>query len=322
MTTKRQLMSACALAACVAALPSLTLAQSNAKTPITIVVPYPPGGTADFLPRLVAEQLPSLLGVPVIVLNKPGAAGVIGSDYVARAPADGNTLLVVPPHFFVYDMLYKVQFDPRAFKSVSIIASYPNVLLGSPKLIGQSLSAFLATAKTAQPPLTGGSPGAGTSQHLSAEMLTSMAKIDYTHVPYKGSAPAMADLLGSHIDFMFDNLTTALPFIQSGKLALLGVGSTKRSKLFPNVPAIGEQVPGYQSVTWMGIVAPPGTPADVVAKLSKAIGQAVRSPAVSAQIEKLQADPVGSTEAEMNDTVKADTARWASVIKAANITPD
>ena len=290
--------------------------------PITIVVPFPPGGTADMLPRLVAEQLPELLGQPVVVTNRPGAAGMLGADFVSRANPDGYTLLVVPPHFFISDLLYKISFEPTKFMPVSILASYPNVLLGSNKLPVQDMSQLLTFARSNPKPLNIASAGSGTSQHLTAELLKEMAKVDMSHVPYKGSSPAMNDLIAGHVDLMFDNLIAATPFIQSGKLKLLAVGSATRSRLFPNTPAVNEVLPGFESVTWMGVVAPPGTPAPIVEKLSQAISAAMKTPKIRKQIEDLQAEPLGSTSAAMADAIRKDGVRWSQVIRSAKITVD
>lgn len=305
-----------------ALMPLGAMAQSFPTKPINIVVPYPPGGTADLLPRLVAEKMPDILGVPVIVHNRPGAAGIIGADHVARSEPDGYTLLVVPPHFFVSDLLYKVSFKPLDFKPVSILASYPNVLLATPQAKPNSLKELLSGLKDKSLNPTFASAGSGTSQHLSAVMLADMANVEYTHVPYKGTAPAIADLMAGHVNFMFDNLITALPLAQSGKLKLLGVGSPTRSKLLPDVPAINELVPGYESMTWMGIAAPPNTPDEAIAKVSQAIAQVIKEASVNQQIVKMQATPVGNTPAEMQQVVKQDTERWKQVVKKANIKPE
>jgi tripartite-type tricarboxylate transporter receptor subunit TctC len=205
---------------------------------------------------------------------------------------------------------------------VSILASYPNVLLGSNKLPVQDMSQLLTFARSNPKPLNIASAGSGTSQHLTAELLKEMAKVDMSHVPYKGSSPAMNDLIAGHVDLMFDNLIAATPFIQSGKLKLLAVGSATRSRLFPNTPAVNEVLPGFESVTWMGVVAPPGTPAPIVEKLSQAISAAMKTPKIRKQIEDLQAEPLGSTSAAMADAIRKDGLRWSQVIRSAKITVD
>ena len=290
--------------------------------PITIVVPFPPGGTADMLPRLVAEKLPELLGQPVVVTNRPGAAGMLGAEFVSRANPDGYTLLVVPPHFFISDLLYRISFEPSKFIPVSILATYPNVLLVSNKLPVQDFAQLLSYSRSNPKPLSIASAGSGTSQHLTAELFKEMAKVNMMHVPYKGSSPAMNDLIAGHVDLMFDNLIAATPFIQTGKLKLLAVGSSTRSRLFPDTPAVHEVLPGFESVTWMGLVAPPGTPPAVVDKLSQAVSAAMKTPKIRKQIEDLQAEPLGSTAAAMADAIRRDGQRWSQVIRFAKITVD
>lgn len=289
---------------------------------INIIVPYPAGGTADLLPRLIAERLPDVLKVPVVVQNKPGAAGTLGAEFVSRSPADGYTLLVVPPHFYVSDLLYKTSFDPKKFEPVSLIASYPNVLLANASMPANDTAEMMAWSRSRKQALNMASAGAGTSQHLSAEMLKDMAKFDFTHVPYKGTAPAIADLMGGHVDAMFDNLITALPYIQSGKVKLLGVGSAERNPSLPNTPAISEVVPGYESITWMGIAAPPATPKAITDRLSEAITQVLKDPKLRQQIEGMQAMPAQGGSAEMAANVRKDTARWAGVIRTSKISAE
>jgi tripartite-type tricarboxylate transporter receptor subunit TctC len=194
--------------------------------------------------------------------------------------------------------------------------------LGSNKLPVQDISQLLTIARSNPKPLNIASAGSGTSQHLTAELLKEMAKVDMMHVPYKGSSPAMNDLIAGHVDLMFDNLIAATPFIQSGKLKLLAVGSATRSRLFPNTPAVNEVLPGFESVTWMGVVAPPGTPAPIVEKLSQAISAAMKTPKIRKQIEDLQAEPLGSTSAAMADAIRKDGVRWSQVIRSAKITVD
>jgi tripartite-type tricarboxylate transporter receptor subunit TctC len=311
-------------AAAVLALASFSaLAQAFPSKTIRIIVPYPPGGTADALPRMIAEKLPAILGQQVIVENRPGAAGNIGAEMVSRSSPDGYTLLATPPHLLTINhLIYKLSFDPAALSPVSIIASYPNVLLASPKLPAKNLQELIALAHAKPQQLNFASQGTGTSTHLTAELFKSMAKVDMLHIPYKGTAPAIADLTGGHVDVMFDNLITAMPFIKSGRLRLLGVGGLSRVADFPDVPAITEVLPGFLSETWLGIVAPPGTPAPVINKLSDAIAKVIREPEFKKRMADVYAEPVGNTPAQMAQIIKADTERWSQVIRAANIKAD
>ena len=296
-------------------------AQAWPSKPVRIVVPFPPGGTADLLSRLTAEKLGASFGQQFIVENRAGAGGNLGAEFVARAEPDGHTLLSSPPHLLtVNHLLYKLAFDPARFVPVSIIATYPNVLLAGPKLRGASLEELIAQAREHPGKLNIASQGNGTSSHLSAELLKSMAGIDLLHVPYKGTAPALTDLLGGQVELLFDNLITAMPHVKSGKLTLLGVGGARRVAAFPEVPAIAELLPGFRSETWMAIVAPPGTPAPIAARLSAAIARAVREPDFQRLLTELQAEPVGNTPREMAEVLRQDTERWAEVIRSARIT--
>ena len=291
--------------------------------PIRIVVPFPPGGTADLLTRLTAERLPPILGQPVVVENRAGAGGNLAAEQVFRAEPDGLTMLSSPPNIItVNQLLYKLSFDPTKFVPVSLIATYPNVLVGSNKLPANTLDELIAFARANPGKLTIASQGNGTSSHLTAELFKSMGKIDLLHVPYKGTAPALADLLGGQVDVMFDNLITMMPHVKSGKLKLLGVGSARRVAAFPDVPAISEKLPGFHSETWMGIVAPPGTPRDVAARLASAIHRVVQQPDFRQRVIDFQAEPLGSTPEEMAQVVRRDTERWTAVIRAARIRID
>jgi tripartite-type tricarboxylate transporter receptor subunit TctC len=312
------------LAAAALALASFSaVAQAFPNKIIKIIVPYPPGGTADALPRMIAEKLPAILGQQVIVENRAGAGGNIGAELVARSSPDGYTLLATPPHLLTINhLLYKLSFDPSALSPVSIIASYPNVLLAAPKLQAKNPRELIAMAQARPQQLNFASQGNGTSTHLTAEMFKSMAKVNMLHIPYKGTAPAIADLTGGHVDVMFDNLITAMPFIKTGRLKLLGVGSAARVGDFPDVPAISEILPGFLSETWLGIVAPPGTPAPVVNKLSDAIAKVTQDPEFKKRMMDLYAQPVGNTPAQMAEIIKKDTERWSQVIRAANIKAD
>ena len=300
-----------------------TQVAAQGTKPVRIIVPFPPGGTADALTRLTAERLPPLIGQPVVVENRPGAGGNLGAEQVFRAEPDGLTLLSSPPHILTINhLLYKLSFDPAKLVPVSLIATYPNVLVASSKVPAASLDELIALARANPGKLTIASQGNGTSTHLTAELFKSMANVDLVHVPYKGTAPALTDLLGGQVDVMFDNLITMMPHVKSGRLKLLGVGSASRIAAFPDVPAIGEKLPGFHSETWMGIVAPPGTPSTLVAKLSAAIGSVVRQHDFRQRLIDFQAEPLGSTPEEMAQVIRQDTERWTEVIRSARIKID
>src|SRR3954468_13525508 len=297
------------------------LAQTYPVKPVRVIVPFPPGGTADLLSRTTAQKLSVSLGQQFIVESRAGAGGNLGAEYVYRAEPDGYTLLATPPHILtVNPLLYSLAFDPTRFVPVSIIAAYPNVLLATPRLAASTLDDLIAQAKARPGTLNIASQGSGTISHLSAELLKSMASINLTHVPYKGTAPAMTDLLGGQVELMFDNLITAMPHVKAGKLKLLGTGGSKRMPAFPDVPAIAEVLPGFRSETWMALVAPPGTPAAITDKLSAAVRRAIDEPDFRRLLTELQAEPVGNTPREMTEVVRQESERWSRDIREAAIT--
>jgi tripartite-type tricarboxylate transporter receptor subunit TctC len=318
-----------ALAGCFAALlasPVQALAAEPAypSRAVTIVVNVPPGGTADTLARLVADKLHGILGQGFIVENRGGAGGNIGAELVARAPADGYTLLCAPQGTYsVAHLLYpKLAFDPRALEPVSVIAKYPTVVVARSGLPVDDTAQLIAYARANPGKINYASQGKGQIGHLAFEMLKKMANVDMVHVPYRGSAPALNDMLGGQVDVMADTLLATAAHVRAGKLKLIGVGSSTRLDAFPQVQAVAEVVPGFEAVTWMAIGAPPGTPEAITRKLAAAIAQAVHMPDVTARISDLQAEPYGSTPDEMADIVRRSTERWQPVIAAARITID
>jgi tripartite-type tricarboxylate transporter receptor subunit TctC len=298
-------------------------AQSYPAKPVRVLVPFPPGGTADLLTRVTAEKMSASFGQQFVVENRAGAGGNLAAEHVARAEADGYTLLASPPHLLTINpLLYKLSFDPTKLAPVSIIAMYPNVLLAGPKLRAASVQDVIAQARERPGGIAIASQGNGTLSHLAAELFKSMAKIDLLHVPYKGTAPAMTDLLGGQVELMFDNLITAMPHVKSGKLRLLGVGGEQRIAAFPDVPAISELLPGFRSETWMALVAPPGTPDAITEKLAAAVRRAVNEGEFRKMLTEMQAEPIGNTPREMAAVIQQETERWSRVIRDAHITID
>jgi tripartite-type tricarboxylate transporter receptor subunit TctC len=296
---------------------------AQAGKQLRIIVPFPPGGAADALARMVADKLPSQLGHPVIVENRPGAGGNLAAEQLARAAPDGSMLLSAPPHLLTINhMLYKLSFDLTKLVPVGIIAAYPNVLLAHPRLPASSVQELIALARQRPGELNIASQGNGTSTHLTAELFKMLAEVNMLHIPYKGTAPAFADLLGGQVDVMFDNLIAGLPHVRAGKLKLLGVGGPKRVDAFPEVPAIAETLPGFRSETWMGLVAAPGTPRAVASRLSSSLSKVLQDAEIRRRLAELQAEPVGNTPDEMAEIIRQDTERWSRVIKAANVRLD
>jgi tripartite-type tricarboxylate transporter receptor subunit TctC len=300
-------------------------AQTYPARPITMVVPLPAGGPADILTRLVAEKLRSGLNAQVVVENRPGGAGgLVGTESVWRAPPDGYTLLVTPQlTFSVNNLLFpKQSFDTRTFEPISVIARYPSVLLARPDLPANTTAELIAYARANPGKINYGSQGKGQIGHLTMELIKYLGKVDIVHVPYRGSAPAINDLLAGQIDVLPDLLLATKQHIAAGKMKLLGVGSAERMPAYPQIPTLAEALPGATSDTWMAVVAPPGTPADIARTLSSAVGQAVLAPDTAKRITDLEAEPLGSTQDEMRALIRQSAERWTPVIEAAKITAD
>ena len=317
------------LLACACALAPPAQAQDTAQPyparAIRIIVPFPAGGTADLLPRIIAEKLSANWGQPVIVDNRAGAAGNIGAAMVFNAEPDGYTLLSAPPPPLVINQsLYpKLAFDPARFVPVTVMAAVPNVMLLNAKMPVSNVRELIAWAKANPEGLIYSSQGSGTTSHLTTEMFKSAAgALKATHVPYKGTAPALGALLAGEVNLMFDNLGVSLQHVRSGRLKALAVCSERRVASLPDVPAMTETYPGFVSVAWFGVVAPPQTPARIAARLNQAIVEALKLPDVGKRLGELSAEPVGNTPAQMAAFMKVDAQRWRSVIRAANVTLD
>ncbi len=300
------------------------VASNYPSRPIIIVVPFPAGGTADLLPRIVAEKLRTILGQTVVIENKPGASGNVGAERVYRAAPDGYTFVNAPQLSFSVNHLLnpKLTFDPRAFEPVSVLATYPTVLFGRANLPANNVAELVAYARANPGKLSYASQGNGQIAHLTMEALKMLAKVDILHVPYRGSAPALNDLLGGQVDVLPDNLLTGLQYVKAGKLKILGVGSRERLPAFRDVPTFAEAVPGLYSDTWMAIAAPPATPKEITTKMSAAIAEAIKMPDLQQRIRDLEATPFGSTPDEMRELIRQSADRWTPVIVSAGITTD
>ncbi|MFM2055632.1 MAG: hypothetical protein RLY71_17 [Pseudomonadota bacterium] len=293
-------------------------ADTYPSRPIRLVVPFPPGGPTDVLARIVAPRLAERLGQPVVIDNKPGASGMVGADAVAKAAPDGYTLLVNASIHVINPSLYPKQpYDAIAdFAAVSNLADVPLVLAVNPKVAAHSVKELVALAKASKTSLAFASAGNATSQHLSGEAFKVAAGIDMLHVPYKGSAPALTDLIGGQVQLMFDSLPSSMPFVKAGTVRPLAVTTLRRSPALPDVPTIAESgYPGFSISTWYGVWAPAATPAAVVQRVSSQIAAIVRLPEVREQFEKLGAEPVGNTPAEFTAFTKAELAKWAGIVK-------
>src|SRR5689334_3483483 len=297
-------------------------AQEWPGKPVRIVVPSPAGGSADLMPRIVAEKLAEKWGQPVIVDNRPGAAGNIGADAVFRADPDGYTLLSSPPPPLVINkLLYpKLSYDPDEFVPITVIGAIPNVLLVNPKVPVNSVQELIAYAKANPGKLNYASQGSGTTSHLTAELFKSMAGgLDITHVPYKGTAPALTDLLAGQVDMMCDNLGVSLPHVRSGRLKALAVASRRRFPGLPDVPALAETLPGFEATAWFGIVAPPSTSAAIAEKVAVGVQEALKLPEVRKRLADLSAEPLGYSPAETAAFMRQEVERWGAVIRTAGV---
>lgn len=294
-------------------------AASWPTKPIQLVIPYPPGGSADLLGRPLAMQLQQQLGQPVVLEYKPGAGGTLASQYVARAKPDGYTVLMVLAAHAINDSLYpKLPYDTRKdFAPVSLVANLPMIVVGSSKLQAKNIGELVKAAQAAPERLTYGSAGNGNTGHLAGALFASTAGVKMTHVPYKGSAGVVNAMLASDIDLTFDSISTSIPHVRSGKLHALAVTSAKRSALAPEIPTVQEQgIKDFDINGWYAVIAPAGTPADVTAKLSREIATALQNPSLQSQLAASGYEPVGSTPEALGAHIEREMARWAAVVKA------
>ncbi|GAB2461311.1 tripartite tricarboxylate transporter substrate binding protein [Comamonas humi] len=315
---RRALLSCLALSGAAMLAPVAQAADWPDK-PIQLVIPYPPGGSADLLGRPLAVQLQQQLKQSVVLEYKPGAGGTLASQYLARAKPDGYTFLMVLAAHAINDSLYpKLPYDTRKdFAPVSLVATLPMVVAGSAKLPAKNIPELIQAAKAAPGKLTFGSAGNGNTGHLAAEYFSSVAGIQMTHVPYKGSAGVVNAMLAGDIDLTFDSISTSMPHIRSGRMHALAVTSPKRSALAPEVPTIQEQgVAGFDVTGWYAIIAPVATPLAVRQKFSEEIAAALKQPAVQSQLAASGYDPVGSTPQALQSHIDSEIARWAKVVKA------
>ena len=300
----------------------LVHAQDWPTSAVRIIVPFPAGGSADLLPRIVGEKLSERWGQPVIVDNRPGAAGNIGATAVYQAAPDGYTLLSAPPPPLVINrLLYpKLAYDSTKFVPMTVIAAIPNVLLVHPKTRVDSLKAFIELARANPGKLNYSSQGNGTTSHLTTELFKHMAGgLQIVHVPYKGTAPALAALVAGQVEMMFDNLGVSLQHVKAGKIRALAVASMRRVRALPDVPALAETLPGFEAVAWFGIVGPPGTPPAIAQKVAKGVAEALTLPDVQKRLADLSAEPMGLSPEETAAYMKQETERWGDVIRTADV---
>jgi tripartite-type tricarboxylate transporter receptor subunit TctC len=312
------------LAAAAAALPitsRVTYAQSYPTRPIKLVAPFPPGGSIDLTARLIGQWLTDRLGQQVVIENRPGAGGNLGSESVALSPPDGYTLLLCSVANAISATLYtKLGYNfARDFAHVAAISRAPNVMVVHPSVPATNVREFIAYAKANPGKVNMGSSGVGTSIHISGEMFKMMTGIDMQHVPYRGSAPMLTDLLGGQVQVAFDNLQPSIPHIKSGKLRGLAVTTTTRSASLPELPPIADTVPGYEASTWNGLSAPRGTPPEIVNRLNAEVNAALADGKVKERLAAMGAWPIPGTPAEFSKMIEAEIEKWGKVIRAANL---
>jgi tripartite-type tricarboxylate transporter receptor subunit TctC len=306
----------------------LAAAAAQAATPfptrpIRIVVAYTPAGATDILARTVGQKMNEAWGQPVVIENRPGANGNIGTEYAAKATADGYTLLMTTAgvHGINPSLYRRLGFDAvKDFAPVSLVAMVPNILVVNNALPVKDVQGLVAYAKANPGKLSYGSPGLGSTAHLSMELFKSMTGTNLVHVPYKGSAGVLTDLMGGQIAVTMDNIPPYLPQVKAGKIRALAISTAKRSPAIPDLPTVAEAgVRGYSSGAWFGLVAPANTPKDIVAKLSAETARILQLPDVKSRLTDLGAEPVGSTPAQFAAHIKSEIAKWAKVIKEANV---
>jgi tripartite-type tricarboxylate transporter receptor subunit TctC len=298
------------------------LAGDYPDRPVKIVVPFPAGGTADAIPRIVADWLSRKWSQPVVIENRTGAAGNIGAEQVYHSAPDGYTLLSsAPPPLVINHNLYpKLGYDPTKFEPIIVMAHVPNALIVNPNNIkASSVPELIEYLKGNSDRTICATQGNGTTSHLTSELFQLMAKVKLRHIPYRGSAPALQGLVAGDVDVMFDNLGVSLALVQAGKLKLLAVASSERLPALPNVPTMAETLPGFEAVAWYGIVAPPKTPKNIIDKINADVNEALRQPVLQDRLKKLSAETFGGSVEKTARYMQAEVERWGNVIKAADI---
>ena len=302
-----------------------SFAQDYPARVVKIVVPFPAGGTADVMPRIIAERLSRKWGHSVIIENHTGAGGNVGAEVVAKSDPDGYTLLASPPPPLVINQnLYlHLDFDPLKFVPIVVMGRVPNALVVNPdKIAANSVKDFIAYAKANAGKVTDATQGNGTTSQLTSAMFQTMANVKLQNVPYRGSAPALNDLVAGDVDCMFDNLGVSLQLVKAGKLKLLAVASPRRMASLPGVPTIAETLPDFDSVTWYAVVAPAGAPAAIVEKVNSGINEALQDPDIQKRFADLSAEPVGGTPQAADAYLKQEAERWKNVVVSAHVTLD
>jgi len=316
MTRLRAMLAACLVIAGT----GFAMAQEYPARPVRLIIPFPPGGSNDVVGRLIATKLGERLGKQVVVDNRSGAGGVIGTEVAAKSPPDGYTLLVISMAHAVNPWLYKLGYDPiKDFAPVGLLAKGANVLVVHPSLPVHNVAELIALAKKQPGDLQYASAGIGSFQHLGAELFKLMAGVDILHVPFKGGGPALVDVVGGHAKVMFSSMVQTVPHIHSGKLRALGTGGLTRAAVLPDVPAIAETVPNYEAVNWWGMVAPVGTPQAIIDKLNTELEAVQKNPDVLKQFASEGGEPVPMKPAVFGAFMVSEMDKWGKVVKQGGI---
>ena len=322
MISRRKLLRATALGSAALVFGSRARAQTYPSRPVRWVVPYPPGGATDITARIVASYLSEHIGQQVIIENRPGAGNNLGTEAVVNAAPDGLTLLLVNPANAINATLYKkLSFNYlKDTIQVAGIIRVPNVMEVNPSVPANNVAEFIAYAKANPGKINWATSGNGTSVHLSGELFKMMTGVDILHVPYRGSAPALTDMLAGQVHVMFDNMPPSLPHIKAGKLRALGVTTAQRSQALPDVPTVGETVAGYEASAFFGVAVPKATPANIIERLNREVNAALKDPKIAARLADLGGIQIGGTPADFTKLVEDETAKWEKVIKVGKVT--
>lgn len=324
-TTRRKILATSWMGALLGAIPEFGFAQSYPVRAIKIVVPSPPGGSTDFLARTIGQKLQAAWGQPVIIENKPGAGLRLGADVVAKSPPDGYTLLMAAIHHSIAQAVYNkrsYEFE-KDLVPIGIVANVPNVLIVPASLPVNNVSEFIALAKSQPGKMSYGSTGTATAHHIIGEQFNEMAGTQIVHVPYKGSAPALADLIGGQTQAMFDTIPSCLPQIKAGKVKALAVTPAKRSVALPEVPTLAESgLKGFDISTWFGLMAPAGTPADIISKIQKEVVVILKNPEIQSTLLASGAEPVGGDQQQMAQQIKNEVRQFSELAKKINLVVD
>jgi tripartite-type tricarboxylate transporter receptor subunit TctC len=301
-------------------------AQNYPNRPVRVILPFPPGGAVDAVARPIGQRFQELTGQAFVIDNRPGAGGNLGPELAANAPADGYTLLLAPTSgYAIATALYpKLNYDlMRDFAPLGLVAGNPHVLVVHPSVPANNVQELIALAKSKPGQLTMASQGVGTVSHLEGEMLRAMTGVDWLHVPYKGSTPALADLTGGQVNAFFDSIAASKPHVLAGRTRALGVTPAQRTKGWPEIPTIAEQgVPGYAAVTWFAMFAPAATPKDVTAMLARTLVTILNEPATAEKILAAGIEPTSSTPEQLTENIKSEIAKWAPLVKASGAKPE